>query len=379
MAVKRSGLGRGLDALIRDTNKKEKSPATAAEKGPASGKTSQEEKKVKKPAEKKETPAKAAGKKKPSTSAQTAGKAESKASGKAKTVKASTTKKVPSKDKDTSAIGTTLLPAASGERVVPLSLVEPNRDQPRKSFDDQAIAELADSIRQYGVISPILVQVKGDHYEIIAGERRWRACHEAKVTEVPVVIRDYSHQEAVEIALIENIQRQDLNPIEEARAYRNLMEDFSLNQEQVAAKVSKSRAAVANSMRLLKLDERVQNLLIDRSLTEGHARALLAVEDGDRQAALAEEIVKNHATVRQVEQMIKKMQKPAKKAKESVRDEQREAVLLDITGKLKKALGTKVAIRENESGRGRIEIDYYSDDELETIYECLLKAEEIKG
>ena len=167
----------------------------------------------------------------------------------------------------------------TGEILVKINQVEPNRDQPRKDFDEDSLMELADSIRQFGILQPLLVQKKKDYYEIIAGERRWRAAKLAGIKEIPIIVKEYTDQEIVEISLIENIQRENLNPIEEAAAYKRLLEEFHLKQDEVAERVSKSRTAVTNSMRLLKLSPRVQQMIVDDMISTGHARALLAIDD----------------------------------------------------------------------------------------------------
>ena len=255
-----------------------------------------------------------------------------------------------------------------------ISLVEPNRDQPRKYFDDAAISELADSVRQFGVIQPLLVQKKDGYYEIIAGERRWRAAKKAGLKEVPVIVKNFSGQEAVEVALIENIQREDLNPIEEAKAYERLVHDFGLSQEEVAGRVSKSRSAVTNSMRLLKLGEDIQKMVENGSISEGHARAILGVSDPELQRQIADQIVAQKLSVRQTEKLVRELTSSSSKKKEKSVDEAREAIIHDISEKLKTALGTKVSIRDNGK-RGKIEIEYYSDDELERIFDLIRSAQ----
>ena len=251
-----------------------------------------------------------------------------------------------------------------------LSLVEPNREQPRKYFDEDAIDELADSIRQFGIISPLLVQKKDGYYEIIAGERRWRAAKKAGLKEVPVIVREFSSQEAVEISLIENIQREDLNPIEEAKAYDRLVTEYGLAQEEVAGRVSKSRSAVANSMRLLRLVPEVQKMVETGELSEGHARAIIPIIAEDVQIKTAEKIIKERLTVRQTEKIVRELLHPSK-TKIRMRDEQREALLQSLSENLKAALGTKVSIHQSGRNKGRIEIEYYSDDELDRLYELL--------
>ena len=251
-----------------------------------------------------------------------------------------------------------------------LSLVEPNRDQPRKYFDEDAINELADSIKQFGIISPLLVQKKEDYYEIIAGERRWRAAKKAGLKEVPVIIREFSSQEAVEISLIENIQREDLNPIEEAKAYERLVSEYGLGQEEVAGRVSKSRSAVANSMRLLKLGPDVQKKVETGELSEGHARTLIPLGAPELQRQIAEQIIKEKLSVRQTEKLVKDLLNPGQRTVKK-RDERRETLLLSLSENLKSALGTKVNIKQSGKNKGKIEIEYYSDEELDRLYELL--------
>ncbi len=251
--------------------------------------------------------------------------------------------------------------------MVKLSEVEPNREQPRKSFDEEAMQELADSIKKYGVIQPLLVEKKEKYYEIIAGERRWRAAKIAGLKEIPVVLKELSEQEKMEIALIENIQREDLNPIEEAQAYKRLLDEFHLKQEDVAKSVSKSRSAITNSMRLLKLDERVQNMVAGEELSAGHARALLSISDVEKQYELAQKIVEKGLSVREVEALLKK--KPAKEEKAETNTAE-ELIYRNFENNLKEIYGTKVSIK-NQKGKGKIEISYYSVDELERILDML--------
>lgn len=262
-------------------------------------------------------------------------------------------------------------PAASGTVFLKISDVEPNREQPRKHFDEDSLQELADSIRAHGVIQPLLVQKKGDYYEIIAGERRWRAAKIAGLKEIPVVIQEFSDQEAVEVSLIENVQRQDLNPIEEANAYRRLMEEFHLKQDEAAQRVGKSRATVTNSLRLLKLDKRVQQMLIDEMITTGHARPLLAVEDHDAQFELANRIFDEKLSVREVEKLVRQYLKPAPPKPQKEEDSSLDVIYSDMEEKMKASLGTKVVIQRKSADKGRIEIEYYSRDELERLYDFL--------
>ena len=242
--------------------------------------------------------------------------------------------------------------------------VEPNREQPRKKFDEDGLIELADSIRQYGVLQPLLVQKMDGYYEIIAGERRWRAAKMAGLKEIPVIIKDFTDQEIVEISLIENIQRENLNPIEEALAFKRLLNEFHLKQDEVAERVSKSRTAVTNSIRLLKLDERVQQMLIDDMISTGHARSLLAVEDQELQYKLAQKVFDEKLSVRDIEKLMKSFSKEEKKKKE---DNKNQFIYQDLEEKMKALLGTKVSINHKANNQGKIVIDYYSNEELERI------------
>jgi len=253
------------------------------------------------------------------------------------------------------------------ETLVKITKVEPNREQPRKNFDEDALLELAESIKQFGLLQPILVQDRKDYYEIIAGERRWRAAKLAGLKEVPVIIKNLTEQEIVEIALIENIQREDLNPIEEALAYKKLLEEFNLKQDEVAERVSKSRTAVTNSMRLLKLSDDVQAMIIDEMITTGHARALLGIADPEQQYLLAQRIFDEKLSVREIEKIVKDIGKPAKVKKEKNIDENLQVIYQDISEKLKMKLGTKVNVVPKENGSGKIEIEFYSHEELDRI------------
>ncbi len=257
----------------------------------------------------------------------------------------------------------------SAETIVAITKVEPNRKQPRKYFDEDALQELADSIKQFGLLQPILVQDRKDYYEIIAGERRWRAARLAGLKEVPVIIKNYTDQEIVEIALIENIQREDLNPIEEAQAYKRLLEEFNLKQDEVAERVSKSRVAVTNSIRLLKLNDKVQQMVIDDMISTGHARALLAVEDEEEQYALAQKIFDEKLSVREIEKLVKNLHKPPKAKK--LDDKALQAIYLDIEDRLKQRLSTKVAVTSKGEGAGKIEIEFYSHEDLDRILEMI--------
>ena len=260
---------------------------------------------------------------------------------------------------------------AQTELELKVSEIEPNQDQPRKAFDQEQLEELADSIRKYGVLQPLLVQKKGESYEIIAGERRWRAAKLAGLRTIPVVIREYSPQQAMEIALIENVQREDLNPIEEARAYQRLMQEFSLKQEEIAERVSKNRTTITNSMRLLNLAPEVQQMLVEGRITSGHARALLAVADPYQQLELAKKVEAEHMSVREVEKAVKLLGKEKKEKKKSQVDEAVELVFQDMENRMKTVMGTKVNISRKDKSKGKIEIEYYSEAELERLVELI--------
>ena len=260
--------------------------------------------------------------------------------------------------------------SGSGIQMMKINMVEPNRDQPRKKFDEDAILELADSIKQFGVLQPLLVRKNKDYYEIIAGERRWRAAKQAGVKEVPVIVKEYTEQEIVEIGLIENIQRENLNPIEEAMAFKRLLEEFNLKQDEVAERVSKSRTAVTNSMRLLKLDERVQQMVIDEMLTTGHARALISIEDRDLQFQMANQIFDNKLSVRETEKLVRKLGEE-KEETTKTKEPDVEIIYRNLEEKVKEILGTKVQISHKKNNSGKIEIEYYSNEELERIIELL--------
>lgn len=302
MAVKRSGLGKGLDSLIPDT------------KAARAGKTVKKEEK----AEKGEN---------------------------------------------------------SGPVMMKINEVEPNREQPRKHFEEDALMELADSIRQFGVLQPLIVQKKKDYYEIIAGERRWRAAKMAGIKEVPVIIKEYTDQEIVEISLIENIQRENLNPIEEAMAFKRLLTEFNLKQDELAERVSKSRTAVTNSMRLLKLNEKVQQMIIDDMISTGHARALLALDDEEQQYNLAVKIFDEKLSVRETEKLVKDLKNP-KKEKKQKEEVKNTFIYEDLEEKMKNVMGTKVHVNHKANGKGKIEIEYYSDNELERIFDLLMTIHE---
>ena len=257
-----------------------------------------------------------------------------------------------------------------GETFLKINQVEPNRDQPRKEFDEDALLELADSIKQFGVLQPLIVQKKNEYYEIIAGERRWRAAKLAGLKEVPVIVKDYTKQEIVEISLIENIQRENLNPIEEAMAYKRLLEEFDLKQDEVAERVSKSRTAVTNSMRLLKLSKKVQQMIIDDMISTGHARALLAIDDEELQYTIANRIFDEKLSVRDTEKLVKSLKAPKK---ETIKEKTEHTFVYDdLVEKMKNVMGTKVNINSKSNGKGKIEIEYYSEEELERIYDLIM-------
>ncbi|MGN1164796.1 MAG: ParB/RepB/Spo0J family partition protein [Lachnospiraceae bacterium] len=261
----------------------------------------------------------------------------------------------------------------SDATMMDINKVEPNREQPRKKFDEDALLELSESIKQFGILQPLLVQKRDNYYEIIAGERRWRAAKLAKLKEVPVIVKQLTEQEIMEISLIENIQREDLNPIEEALAYKRLLNEFNLKQDEVAERVSKSRTAVTNSMRLLKLDDRVQQMVIDEMLTTGHARAILGIEDADKQYEVAQKIFDEKLSVRDTEKLVKNLQneKDSPKQDKQKIDPKLEAIYKDLEEQMKVILGTKVAISPKDDKRGKLEIEYYSQDELDRIIDML--------
>ena len=256
------------------------------------------------------------------------------------------------------------------EQTLKLNLIEPNSEQPRKNFDEESLQELADSIKQYGILQPLIVQKKGNHYEIIAGERRWRAAKLAGIMDVPVLIREYDKQQTMEIALIENVQRADLNPIEEAQAFQQLIQEFHLTQEEIANRVSKNRATITNSMRLLKLDVRVQDMLADGKISSGHARALLGLEEGERQYQVAVKITEEKLSVRDVEKLVKMMNRPPKEKKPE-KGPDIDLIYRQVEDKLKSIMGTKVVINQKDKNKGRIEIEYYSQEELERLIELM--------
>ena len=404
MAIKRGGLGRGLDSLIPNKKTSQKSETAASEKAAANEKTKKKDKGTKTKSSEKATaktaekaPAKTVEKAPAKTTTKTAAKTPAKPAPKPapkaavqpadkpeeKPAVVAAKKEEPDLESDSAQITATpkteaaaLKPQADADHgrdhvvMMKISQVEPNREQPRKDFDKDKLEELAESIRQFGVIQPLLVQKRDGYYEIIAGERRWRASQIAGLKEVPVIIRDYSEQEVVEISLIENIQREDLNPIEEANAYQRLIEEFHLTQESIAKRVSKSRAAVTNSIRLLRLPEEIREMLIFGDLSEGHARALLGLPDPEMQIKAARTVIKSGASVRDTEKLVKELLNP-RTPKTRERDVQSDLVYQNLEEQMKQILGTKVAIRRKNKNAGRIEIEYYSSAELERLFDLL--------
>ena len=258
------------------------------------------------------------------------------------------------------------------DTVLRITEIEPNKGQPRKNFNEDALEELADSIKQFGLIQPLVVQKRDGYYEIIAGERRWRAAKKAGLKEVPVIIRDYTDEEMMEIALIENLQREDLNPIEEAQAYKRLINDYKLKQDEIAEKVSKSRVAITNSMRLLKLSEKVEDMIVDEMISSGHGRALLALNDKKMQEELANRIFDEKLSVRETEQIVKALNNPKeKKQKEEYSDN---FVYEKIENEFKEIIGTNVSIKRKSQDKGKIEIEYYSTEDLERIIDLMKKT-----
>ena len=259
------------------------------------------------------------------------------------------------------------------DMMVPINQIEPNRNQPRKQFDEDAIEELADSIKQFGVIQPLIVKKRENYYEIIAGERRWRASKKAGIKKVPVIVKDYDEKEILKISLIENLQREDLNPIEEALAYQQLKSEYGLKQDEIATSISKSRTAITNTMRLLKLDERVQKMVMDNLITSGHGRTLIPIENKEVQYQTAVKIMDEGLSVREAERIVKKMLEDKKQNKEEASLEQQEEqrYLSFFEGKMKDILGSKVTIKNKKNQKGKIEIEYYSKDELERIIDLI--------
>ena len=263
----------------------------------------------------------------------------------------------------------------SRETLIKISEIEPNSEQPRRNFNEDALHELAESIKQYGILQPLLLQKKGKYYEIIAGERRWRAARLAGLKEVPAIIKEYTSQEMLEIALIENIQREDLNPIEEAQAYQRLITEFKLKQDELAERVSKSRSAITNSMRLLKLCPQVQTMLIDELISSGHARTLLPIEDSQQQETIAHRIMDEKLSVRETEKLVRALLKKDEEKTQEKKKKDDSIFYRDLEEKIKEIIGTKVSIQAKSKKKGRIEIEYYSQDELDRIIELLMSVE----
>ena len=369
MAPKRGGLGRGLDALI-PSNAPGRQKTREIKKADAALSVKPEE------TAKKETTT-AAAKKTPQSG--TTASAEPKESKKAKSSTKTKTQAKPkaAEKKSQESKAEANAGTVSKDSVVMLRVaqIEPNRAQPRKRFDKEKLSELAASIREYGVVQPLLVQKADDHYEIIAGERRWRAAQEAGLKEVPAIVRDYSDREVVEISLIENLQREDLNPIEEADAYVRLMDEFQLTQEAVAKRVSKSRVAVTNSIRLLQLPQEIREMLIYGDIREGHARALLGITDAGKQIEAARLVARDGLSVRDAEKLARSVMKPAApRRKTAVLPN--DTVYKDLEEQLKSVLGTKVTINRRSKDKGRIEIEYYSVSELERILDLIRNRDE---
>jgi len=383
---KRTGLGRGLGAFFgndyedAEAGKSSAKPSDEAGKKTSVRETEQEiEKKSLEeldmvlPGSKKQKKSASAGK----TAAKTVGKGSrvgvAKASGKTtaegKTRTAGETA-AKSKTQTAKADPVVKMVEVEKEKFLNISEIEPNVSQPRKMFDEEQLGELAESIRRYGVLQPLLVQKKGDRYELIAGERRWRAAKLAGFREVPVIVREYTRQQTMEIALIENVQRADLNPIEEAQAFQQLIQEFHLTQEEIANRVSKNRATITNSMRLLKLDSRVQDMLAEGKISSGHARALLGLEDRERQYQVAVKIVEEKLSVRDVEKLVKMMNRPPKEKKPE-KGPDIDLIYRQVEDKLKSIMGTKVVINQKDKNKGRIEIEYYSQEELDRLIELM--------
>ena len=254
--------------------------------------------------------------------------------------------------------------------MISINLIKPNEGQPRKTFDEEKILQLSESIKEHGIIQPILLKKDGENYSIIAGERRWRAAKAAGLKEVPVIVMDIDEKSVLEVSLIENIQRQDLNPIEEAWAFRKLIDDFSFTQEELGKRIGKSRTALANTMRLLNLDPRVQEYLIDGVISEGHGRAILAVEDKDLQNRLAQKVIDDGLTVREIEKLIAEIAKDKNNDEKPVKKAEANPYISEIKNRLEEKFDTKVLI-SNRNNKGKIEIEYYSNDDLQRIMDIL--------
>lgn len=262
------------------------------------------------------------------------------------------------------------------EVMISINDIEPNTLQPRQNFNEDSLHELSESIKQYGIIQPLIVQKRERYYEIIAGERRWRAARLAGLKEVPAIVKEYTNKEILEVSLIENIQRDDLNPIEEALAYQRLIEEFELKQDEVAERVSKSRASITNSMRLLKLNNTIQQMIMEELITSGHARALIPIEDQEVQTAIATKIIDEKLSVREVEKLVKKVLEN-KETKDKKQDFTNEVIYKDLEEKIKAIIGTKVTINKKANNKGKIEIEYYSNEELDRIIDMMMTMEKI--
>lgn len=258
------------------------------------------------------------------------------------------------------------------ETWIKLNEIEPNNQQPRKNFNEDTLLELAESIKQYGIIQPLLVQKKENGYELIAGERRWRAARIAGLKEVPALIKEYSAQEVMEIALIENLQREDLNPIEEAKAYQRLIQEYHLKQDEVAEKVSKSRVTITNTMRLLKLDPRVQQMLIDGMISSGHARTILTIEDPEQQLTIATKVFDEKLSVRDTEKLIRSILEDNKKSSIKEKLQENYFIYKDLEQKITGVVGSRVSINQKGKNKGKIEIEYYSNEELDRIVDLFM-------
>ncbi len=384
MAGSKRGLGRGLGALFgEDTVEKVVADEKAADRNVANGAARIVEKKEKKAEKRKRTKINQQAEEK------NVKKADNKAGAEYRKahagIKAKTENKTENRTETESQQPVETAPEIKSvleteekiEQELKLSEIEPNKNQPRKAFNQAQLEELADSIRKYGVLQPLLVQKKDDTYTIIAGERRWRAAKLAGLTTVPVVVREYSVQQAMEIALIENLQREDLNPIEEAQAYQRLIEEFALKQEEIAERVSKNRTTITNSLRLLNLTSEVQQMLVEGRITSGHARALLAVTDPKQQLELAKKVEAEHMSVREIEKAVKLLGKEKKEKKKDPVDEAVELVFQDMENRMKTVMGTKVNISRKDKTKGKIEIEYYSEAELERIVELIESIQQV--
>ena len=377
MARKHGGLGRGLDALIPMREEVEKAMRSADSEGAEILFADEEDQEETIPEKKKNVSRETF--RFPSEKEETAPKPQHQEKTKKKAVKTEELEDKTTAPKPTIPEVKDEIPQEKKAAVtVRISEVEPNRNQPRKYFDDDKLEELSESIKTFGMLQPILVQKRDGYYEIIAGERRWRAALKAGLKEIPVIVRDYSNKEILELSLIENIQRENLNPIEEAEAYKRLMDEFGMGQEEMAKRVSKSRSAVANSLRLLKLEDRVRKMLTDGEISMGHARALLPLEIPQEQAAAAQRIVDKHLSVRETEKYVKDLLKKKEtpdpdstKVPEQEEDPSIAVIYKQIEERLRQTLHTKVQIQRKRNGHGKILIDFYNNDDLDKIIDRL--------